>query len=129
MGEVNPITKANPTIKDVMGAVTQAHHCLEGARTEIRALGVGVDDLRDRVARIEGAQEAMARGFGLPTPAQMADAGGEPGLPKVTRKWASVERWQAVGTMIGATGGGLLLFKVVAGVAPGVIHTLLTITP
>lgn len=134
MADVDPIPEGRTTNSDLARGMNQLHRCLEGARTDIRktntavaTVGTKVHDIDTRLARVEGAQEAMARGFNLPTPVQMAAAKDEGSEAKVHAKWGGMERWQGFWTMVGAAGGGLLLFKIAVEAVPSLFHALMTV--
>lgn len=119
------------TVGTAIDMLSQLHGCVEGLRGEVGDLkdDVGdlkgtIDDIRDRVGRLEGGQEAMARGFSLPTPAQMADAGGAPGKPEVHRKLGGMNQKEAVWVLMGAFGSLDLLFRVIWSAGPGIWHAV-----
>lgn len=138
MADVDPIPEGRTTNSDLARGFNQLHRCFEGARTDIRKTNTAVAGVSDKVhemdtrlARVEGAQEAMARGFNLPTPAQMATASSEGAQAKVRPKFGGMDRNSALWTMIAAAGGADLIFRTFWSAAPGVwqaiTHALLTV--
>ena len=119
---------------DVMrAAFKQLHACVEDTNSQVSKLRHSttkrgaevdkrftdldskVDQTRDVAAETRGMVEVLLKGFSLPT-----DSG------KVAKPTARLD-WQTLGSLVGATGGAVLLFKLFDSVWPAIHHALLTV--
>ena len=149
MAKMQPMPTDRPvTLEDALAAINQLHTCTEERGKDVRRAQQSVaatrkelsafrreatdrDDvrkgelstLREDVASIKGALGVMTQSFGLPSPAQVAASG----VPEKVRKPTARLDWQAVWSLVGATGGLVLIFKIIDAAWPAIHKAILTV--
>ena len=99
--KTKPVPTTNPSPAQLARGINDVHACLEDARGDITLikLALGIDK-------------------------DVTEAEAETLVPRFKTHWDA----QTIFTAIGAVGGGLLLFKIIAAVAPAAWNALLNVS-